>query len=479
MTRLKQGERHPAIKMPVEYLNFRTQLTAFDRCFYFCSPLVLKRFEKTKHWKTLISTGKSRSVRVQDFLRSRSRRLKRALLDGKTITAGRHPMHEVITHLSPEELADLSEITGREYRAGHILHHRFYDGWGVTVRFETFHHTYSEAFAGSGEAAVARLVNEVSSAGKGTLLLLDEPETSLHPGAQLRLLKFLLRNVKEKKLQVVVSTHSPEFVRHLPNSAIKVLSAGPDGRVRIEENVHREDAFYFIGHHPENVTTIVVEDVLAKKLVDAVALSIGAEKAARLNVEFRPGGASAMRTDAAVFMLNSRKPFLLFDGDNRPSNGNYSVKDVPLHKTYEDLDRDIKEMFGQSIAFREDSNATSDVRKNTRIDFLRYVEGFFRYLPFQCPEEALWDDNAAEMHLKTALDSDEKVKDILDNRIKQCADFKARFHALASAVDPVNAAPSAQGIGAIHALFLTRFCSRKEAFYVRTRALLEEVLRND
>ena len=43
------------------------------------------------------------------------------------------------------------------------------------------------------------------------LLLLDEPETSLHPGAQVKLQRYILDQIKKKHLQVVISTHAPAF----------------------------------------------------------------------------------------------------------------------------------------------------------------------------------------------------------------------------------------------------------------------------
>ena len=54
-------------------------------------------------------------------------------------------------------------------------------------------------------------------------ILLDEPEVSLHPGAQERLVEFLFEQIKKHKHQVVVSTHSPSIIRHLPPEAIKVM----------------------------------------------------------------------------------------------------------------------------------------------------------------------------------------------------------------------------------------------------------------
>jgi predicted ATPase len=83
--------------------------------------------------------------------------------------------------------------------------------------------SYTEAFAGSGEFAVVRLVVALAGAQPGSLILLDEPEVSLHPGAQERLMSFLYVRVKKLKHQAVLATHSPGIIRWLPPEAIKVL----------------------------------------------------------------------------------------------------------------------------------------------------------------------------------------------------------------------------------------------------------------
>ena len=58
---------------------------------------------------------------------------------------------------------------------------------------------YTEAFAGSGESRIILMVDEVLNAEAKSLILLDEPEINLHPGAQIRLKRFLLEQILEKK----------------------------------------------------------------------------------------------------------------------------------------------------------------------------------------------------------------------------------------------------------------------------------------
>lgn len=67
-------------------------------------------------------------------------------------------------------------------------------------------------------------------------MLLDEPEVSLHPGAQENLKEYLLEAIKTKKLQVVISTHSPTLIKGLPSSAIKLFKTNEYGKFYVQEN---------------------------------------------------------------------------------------------------------------------------------------------------------------------------------------------------------------------------------------------------
>lgn len=125
---------------------------------------------------------------------------------------------------------------------------------------------YSEAHAGSGEIAVVKLVHELLKASPGTLILLDEPEVSLHPGAQKRLKNLLLKIALEKKHQIVISTHSVNFVEHLPKEAVKLFyQDSTNYKINILDECYYNEAFYRLGDTSTLNFRIQVEDLLAKK----------------------------------------------------------------------------------------------------------------------------------------------------------------------------------------------------------------------
>lgn len=220
--------------------------------------------------------------------------------------------------LSANELRWISFVLGREYVNGLSVLHELFRNEGYSVLFQTSFAKYSEAVAGSGEMAVVRLVREVLAAENYSLILLDEPEVSLHPGAQTRLKLFLLDQIKSKKHQVVLTSHSPSIVKGLPKEAIKVFYQNPgNGRFLVKENLTPEEAFFHIEFPVDSRKNIVVEDVLAQEIVSGVLSKMGDETKNLFNVKFNPGGETVIKKEfITVFCREDNlQNFVFFDGD--------------------------------------------------------------------------------------------------------------------------------------------------------------------
>lgn len=59
-----------------------------------------------------------------------------------------------------------------------------------------------------------------------SLLIIDEVEASLHPKAQRRLVRFLLWLCRQRRIQIILSTHSPYILEELPEEARILLLPG-------------------------------------------------------------------------------------------------------------------------------------------------------------------------------------------------------------------------------------------------------------
>jgi len=90
---------------------------------------------------------------------------------------------------------------------------------------------------GDGMRAFATVVLNMIAVRTQSVLLLDEPESFLHP-PQARLLSELLANSRKRKSQIFIATHSPDILQGLigSNEPVRVLRLTRDGRAnRVHE----------------------------------------------------------------------------------------------------------------------------------------------------------------------------------------------------------------------------------------------------
>ncbi|ERP95859.1 hypothetical protein Q666_05330 [Marinobacter sp. ES-1] len=100
----------------------------------------------------------------------------------------------------------------------------------------------------------------------GTLVLLDEPETHLHPNFISEFVRILDRLLKSTGSVAVIATHSAYFVREVPRTQVLVFKGDGDGRVSIQNP--RLKTFgadvgtisYFV--FEDEITNGLVEDIL-------------------------------------------------------------------------------------------------------------------------------------------------------------------------------------------------------------------------
>lgn len=370
--------RYNAIAKKVTLLDFRTELSAYDKFFYHGD------FLKTEKIKT-----------KQDFIRHKSIHL-HAAIEAKSASYlyyGRDKIEDKLNReLSKDETELVSYVLGRSYKKIEIVAHTFFKNPGKTVRLSHSDIRYSEAFAGSGEFAVVMLVLGVLQAPPNSLILLDEPEVSLHPGAQERLMKLLISEVTKNNHQVILSTHSPAIIRHLPPSAIKTLRLNENtGKVAlVSQSLSPDDAFYYIGEPSATKLTIIVEDKLAKSIVERALKSLGPH-VEKYEVMYIPGGAEALwATYAPIFCIADRKDILfLLDGDKRkpPLRKSSSIPEAEN----ESLGEEIKKLTGCKIDFKIDGNGKSGGNKSQlysmQRQFIDWTSQYVDFLPMNTAEE--------------------------------------------------------------------------------------------
>src|SRR5690606_22163238 len=129
-------ERNSPITKNVIYLDFRSELSAFDKFFHFLN--FSSKTHKTK----------------QDYLRFYSNKLKDAFDNNSIISYYGPNRNKAKIILTEPETKIVSEILRKEFQTIEIIEHNLFKDWGISIRLKQKSINYSEAFAGSGETAI-------------------------------------------------------------------------------------------------------------------------------------------------------------------------------------------------------------------------------------------------------------------------------------------------------------------------------------
>lgn len=296
------GDRWSPVERTPHYFNAKEQSSAFDRFF---TAVPFQSLEDR-----------------QDYFVKYSRKLK-TVIDNDLKSSEYYNVERVAENmlLTTSQLAAVNKILQKSYKSARYIRHKFYDKltYSPSVLFETEARSYSECFAGSGELAVVNYVLALEGLNKYDLLLLDEPETSLHPGAQKKLIEHLLGIVKEKLIQVIISTHSPTFVQLLPSEALVVFEETVNG-VAPRPGPTKASAFERLGAIEKDKITILTEDKLLEALTSrAIRANWSKPLRDRVNVVAVDVGVSEMLSNQVRAHLQANSAVIMvLDGDQKP-----------------------------------------------------------------------------------------------------------------------------------------------------------------
>lgn len=375
-TRLSPNQlktRWKAIDKNVLYLDFRATISAFDKFFYHSD---FHTYPK------------------KDYLRKRSKLL-REIIDNDLSTYQPHKgkKEKLFKNILLDEnkLRIISSILGRNYISIRLIEHSlFTNDSAPTIILQSESYKYSEAFAGSGEFAVAILVHKLLDCPRASLVLLDEPEVSLHPTAQTNLMNFLFSESLKNKHQIIISTHSSTIVRDLPKEAIKLFCLSQKtGNVDILQDVSPEESFFILGDRLEKIT-IIVEDRLALKFVEKSLRTGGEALLNSFEIKYCPGGAGSLYQTIAVplCIANVKNVIFLFDGDQKYSTKFPTSRSIP-EEDNEQLGEIIQKLIRQKLKFSTDGGERGEnlqQKYHLQRNFIDFIHDRIDFLPVLTPE---------------------------------------------------------------------------------------------
>ena len=424
--------------MKIVYLNPKTMVGAFEKSFLYDD--IGKKTKKEQQVDYVIRQSKKFN---QNKLKKSEKKIERQL-NSDTVT-----MVNYILQLNVSEIR--------------IVKHKYFSGTWATNVFFSDGVEYSEYNAGSGEFLIALMLDKIFKLQENTLLLLDEPEVSLHPGAQKRFMQCLVSAIKKKKIQVIMTTHSANIVDGLPSKAIVALRR-VNNFISAEGNLNYQYAFTEI---EEDVTQkcIIVEDIMGKKIIDEIIKeeSLGNY----LQVMFFSGGAENIKKHT-IFTYSKTQidnRFIIFDGDQKPA------KDIPDFSTVLEKDKTLdyykkifKEIVGvdsKSIEWGVDANrkkgrVNEEQEKSLILAYLEFYRNNVKFLPSMIPEDLIIDLDKLKAVCVDLPQIDEK------------ADSKAKIKAISEATK--------YEYSGLISILTTAFVKKKDENYWLIVTMLREII---
>lgn len=462
------------IDKEVIYIDMRQRVSAYDinksfglEEYLFRRGKNRKRISATQQMKNRIRRTSNRMFdifEIADLEISADEMVEK--LDSLGVYHGASRVECIPISLSEEEVKWVSYVLGRTYTKITILHHSFFGLPGVTVKVKVKNSDgvvnnsteYSEAYAGSGEYAVIMMVHHIYSTEEKSLILMDEPENSLHPESQRRLMKYILYTALNKKIQFIISSHSQYMSENMPDESRIMLYLDREGSVEVESCVGHSQAFMGIGGVPEVILgkiTIQTEDNLAARILREAIYRKSPRKMSQYEFKIFGGVDNAYNRLIPTYIKDSRKDvFLVFDGDqnyhyvNDVSNRlkdkfhdedsyKYISCKVALYlgkKGYvavrDALEKDCfdgVEKVSKGVIFLDSNTPQSEKLRKLR-DALKWLTGHVHYLPGEPNEPSRNKENVKESTEDTVGNPEMWILDIMGNPVNSNSEAKDFFH---------------------------------------------------
>ena len=183
--------------------------------------------------------------------------------------AARHASKMTIqsmTPLSQDVKSRISEILGTGYDSADENKVMIRSKSEKVVAVARDDAVYSEINMGCGEGRVHHIISVLEELPEHSLVLLEEPETSLHPSAQYNFGRYLVDACLRKHHQIFLTTHSDALLDALPSESRLFLTRAKDG-IRVIPGPTAAQARSLMSEGYHKALNVLVEDRSAKAVL--------------------------------------------------------------------------------------------------------------------------------------------------------------------------------------------------------------------
>jgi predicted ATPase len=254
------------------------------------------------------------------------------------------------------------QILGQHYEKVMTKNVIFAPHKGVIMSVQRDGVSYSEVHMGFGEARAQYLVSHLENWPDKSLVLIEEPEISLHPSAQYEFGRYLIDVAIRKRHQILLTTHSEFILEALPSLSRIYLDRTPSGVVP-KPGLTSAQVKSLMAGGAIKALTVLVEDICAEAMLTEMIRRVDPDFL--MAVDIHPGGDENAIAMVLRMLLKSGIPIAAVRDADMPEIPKENLFKLPGSKPPE------KELFG-SIAVRAYVEKTYKVRLD---DFLAGISG--------------------------------------------------------------------------------------------------------
>jgi len=204
-------------------------------------------------------------------------------------------------------IAHLERVLSRTYPRAEVLM-----GRRTAIRRSGREGGYTSFNMGTGEDGLIGLLAGLYAVPEGSLVVIEEIETGLHPAAQQRAAQALIEIAWERKLQIIGSTHSHHVLDQLPRQA-RVLVVREATSHRVIASPSSQFALSEMSDMNQCELLVLCEDQFAASLIAQML-----PKAVRRRVSIKSCGSKselALQAQSHLRLTEQAKCLILWDGD--------------------------------------------------------------------------------------------------------------------------------------------------------------------
>lgn len=191
---------------------------------------------------------------------------------------------------------------------------------------------------GAGEDGLIAMLVRLVGLPMGSLVIIEEIETGLHPAAQQRFAAALIELARERQLQIIGSTHSHHVLDFVPREA-RVLVLREGGRHRLLPSPSTQLALSEMSETAGRELLVICEDEFAARLITHAL-----PKALRRRVDIRScGSKSELMGHARSYarLVDRSRCIVIWDGDVPDAEALGFLRAAQLRLPSDDIDRRV------------------------------------------------------------------------------------------------------------------------------------------